>query len=218
MTSWIDIFYFSIFGAALLLSVMGVWFTAIIPGLDRWSKRFFLYYFLAFMLCCLSCMLETIPLLFPMSNAAFKFLLTVESLFLSFPLPMLTVYLLHCRGEAMRESRLLRAVAALWALYCALCVCAPFFDTFTYITPDNRYVRGALYPLALLPLLAILLINLAGTIKGKGVLSRKVYLGFLVAIVPITLFKLILIINEKEFELGIFNDFSTLNSIILCLK
>ena len=35
MTSWIDIFYFSIFGAALLLSVMGVWFTAIIPGLDR---------------------------------------------------------------------------------------------------------------------------------------------------------------------------------------
>ena len=187
MTSWIDIFYFSIFGAALLLSVMGVWFTAIIPGLDRWSKRFFLYYFLAFMLCCLSAMLETIPLFIPISNAAFYSILTMESLFLSLPLPMLTLYLVHCRGENIRESKLLRVVTALWAVYCVLCVCAPFFGGFTIITADNHYSRGPLYPLAVLPLLAILLLNLAGAIRGKGVLSRKVYLGFLVAILPMTL-------------------------------
>ena len=41
-------------GAALLLSMMGLWFTVIIPGIDRWSRRFFLSYFLIFMLCCLS--------------------------------------------------------------------------------------------------------------------------------------------------------------------
>lgn len=187
MTSWIDIFYFSIFGAALLLSVMGVWFTAIIPGLDRWSKRFFLYYFLAFMLCCLSAMLETILLFIPISNAAFYSILTMESLFLSLPLPMLTLYLVHCRGENIRESKLLRVVTALWAVYCVLCACAPFFGGFTIITADNHYSRGPLYPLAVLPLLAILLLNLAGAIRGKGVLSRKVYLGFLVAILPMTL-------------------------------
>lgn len=96
MSNWLDIFYFSIFGAALLLSVMGVWFTAIIPGLDRRSKRFFLWYFIAFMLCCLSSMLETIPSYFPISNTAFDCLLAVESLFLSLPLPILTLYLLHC--------------------------------------------------------------------------------------------------------------------------
>ena len=114
MSSALDIFYFSIFGAAVLLSVMGVWFTAVIPGLDRWSKRFFLCFFVAFLLCCLSCTLETIPLFVPISNATFYFLLTVESLLLSLPLTMLTVYLLHCLGETMRESKLLRAVAALW--------------------------------------------------------------------------------------------------------
>lgn len=187
MSSQLNIFYFSIFGAALLLSVMGVWFTAVIPGLDRWSKRFFLCYFIAFMLCCLSCLLETLPLFVPISNAAFSFLLTVESLLLSLPLPILTVYLLHCRGESMRKSALLRAVAAMWAPYCALCVSTPFTETVTYLTPDNHYYRGPLYPLVVLPLLAILLLNLAGVIRGKGVLSRKVYHGFLVAIVPMTL-------------------------------
>ena len=41
-----DFFYFFIIGAALLLSVLGLWFTAIIPGFDRWSKRFFMLYFI----------------------------------------------------------------------------------------------------------------------------------------------------------------------------
>ena len=187
MTNWFDLFYASIFGVMLLLSLMGVWFTAIIPGLDRWSKRFFLRYFIAFMLCCLSSFLEAIPLFFPISNAAFYLILAVESLFLSLPLPMLTFYLLHCREEAPRKSKLLFAVAALWAVYCVLCVSAPFIGGFTYITPDNHYQRTPLYPLALVPLLLILLLNLAGTIRSRKRLSRKVYLAFLVAILPMAL-------------------------------
>ena len=91
MSSGLDIFYPSVFGAALLLSVMVVWFTALIPGLDRWSKHFLLCYFITFLLCCLSSLLETIPMLFSISNAMFVFLLIVESLMLSLPLPMLTV-------------------------------------------------------------------------------------------------------------------------------
>ena len=105
MSDWTEIFYFSIFGAALLLSVLGVWFTAVIPGLDRWSKRFFHCYFIAIILCCISSLFESIPLFFPISNAAFYFILIVEFLFLSLPLPMLTVYLAHCRGETVRECR-----------------------------------------------------------------------------------------------------------------
>ncbi len=187
MSSGLDIFYPSVFGAALLLSVMGVWFTALIPGLDRWSKRFFLYYFIAFLLCCLSSLLETIPMLFSISNAMFVFLLIVESLMLSLPLPMLTVYLLHCCGENVRKSRFLYAVTGLWSAYCALVVCSPFTGGFSILTPDNQYSRGPLYPLMLLPLIVIVLLNLAGTIRGRKRLSRKVYIGFLVAILPMLL-------------------------------
>ena len=187
MSRLLDVFYFSFFGAALLLSVMGVWFTAVIPGFDRWSKRFFQCYFIVFMLCCLSSMLELIPQFVPISNAAFYVILVVESLCLSLPLPMLTLYLLHCRGETLRKSRLLRAVIALWMLYCVLIVSSPFIGGFMILAPDNRYSRGPLYPLALLPLIVILLLNFVGTTRSRKLLSRKVFLGFLVAIVPMTL-------------------------------
>lgn len=187
MISWLDIFYFSVFGAALLLSLMGVWFTAIIPGLDRWSKRFFLCYFIAFTLCLLSTLLESIPLYFPVSRAVVYFMLIVEFLFLSLPLPMLTVYLLHCRGETMRSSKLLRAVVGLWIVFFALLVSSPFIGGFTCLTPDNQYSRGPLYPLLLLPPIVILLLNLAGAIRGRKLFSRKVFHGFLVAILPMML-------------------------------
>ena len=42
--------YFFLIGAALLLSAMGLWFTLIVPGIDRWSRRFFRIYFLIFLL------------------------------------------------------------------------------------------------------------------------------------------------------------------------
>ena len=48
MNDWINYVNFSISGAALLLSVVGLWFTAVMPGIDRWSKRFFVSYFLIF--------------------------------------------------------------------------------------------------------------------------------------------------------------------------
>ena len=39
---------------------MGLWFTAVIPGLDRWSRRFFMSYYIVFLLCNLSGVLETV--------------------------------------------------------------------------------------------------------------------------------------------------------------
>ena len=186
MTKLIEIFYYSFLGAALLLSVIGLWFTTILPITDPWSKRFFQCYFAAFMLCCLSSGLELIPLFLPISITAFYFILAVESIFLSVPLPMLTVYLLHYCGDNIRESRLFRAVTALWSAYIILVIAAPFFGGFVIITGGNTYHRGPLYPIGLLPIIAILLLNLAYTMRHRKQLSRKVYHGFLIAILPVT--------------------------------
>ena len=55
MNDWIGSLSFSISGAALLI---GLWFTAVIPGLDRWSQRFFNRCFIVFLLCELTGILE----------------------------------------------------------------------------------------------------------------------------------------------------------------
>ena len=120
MNSWIDFFYFFICGAALLLSVLALWFTIIMPGIDRWSKRFFLLFFTVLMLNCFSALLETVLLRYPVPIPPVIFLLVLESLFLALPLPMLTVYLLHCSGEDIRNSRLFRTVSRIFCPGCGL--------------------------------------------------------------------------------------------------
>jgi len=187
VNNWIDIFYSSVFGAALLLSMLGGWITTIMPGIDRWSKRFFLSYFITLMLCCFSSLLETVLYDYPVPDEAIYFVLSLESLLLSLPLPMLTVYLLHCCGENIRGSKLFHAVLGLWAIYFVQLTCAsPLIGGYYHITPDGQFCREALYPLGLLPLVAILLLNLAGTVRRRTRLSHKAFLGFLIATLPMT--------------------------------
>ena len=126
MNSWNDSFYYFITGASLLLSVMGLWFTALIPGIDRWSKRFFLSYFGVLLVSSVSVLVGIIVQDYPVPSAAVYFLLILETLLLSLSLPMQTAYLLHCCGENLRESRLLRAAISLWVGYFVLLVSIPF--------------------------------------------------------------------------------------------
>ena len=180
------IFYFSIISAALMLSVLGLWLPAVMPALDRWSKRFFRDYFIAFILSCVSCLVEMVLWNYPVPSGTLYFLQNLECLFLSIPLPMLTVYLLHCCGEAIHRARLFYIVLSLWTIYLFLLACALFIGGFVYFVQDNQYYRGPLYPLLLLPLIAILLLNYAGAIRRRKRLSRKVFLSFRVAILPMT--------------------------------
>ena len=186
MIGWSDVFYFSIISAVMMLSVLGLWFTANIPGIDRWSKRFFLMYFSVFFLCCLLGFFELAFLSHSLPGKAYYYYMILECLVLSLPMPMLTVYLLHRSGEDVRSSRLFQTVAALWTVYLIELVSAVFIKGYTSITSDNQLTRGPLYPILLLPLIAILLLNFAGTIQRRKLVSRKTFFSFLITIVPIT--------------------------------
>ena len=172
MNGWNSSFYILIIGAVLLLSLMGLWFTAILPGMDRWSKRFFLGYFTVFLLCCLCAVTEFTFYYFTVQGAAYFSLIALECLLLSLPLPMLTVYLAHCCGENLRSGWLLRAVAVLMAVYFALVASAAFIDGFYVVRPDGWFDRGFLYPLLLLPLVMILLLSLAETVRLRQTVTE----------------------------------------------
>ncbi|MBR1711258.1 MAG: hypothetical protein IJ719_20925 [Clostridia bacterium] len=50
MISWAYFFYFFTLGTILLLSVLGLWFTVILPGIDPLSRRFFRGFFVVLFL------------------------------------------------------------------------------------------------------------------------------------------------------------------------
>ena len=186
MSHWSEIFYFSIISAALLLSVVGLWFTVVMPGIDRWGKRFFLRYFIVLMVCCFSGFIEMILYQYPVPYAAIYIVVFLELLSLSLPLPMLTAYMLHACGENMRSSRLLHTTLGLLAVYFVVLASGPFIGVFSPSTPDNQDYRGPLYALVLLPLIAILLLNLTGAIRRRAQMSHKAFLSLVIAQVPMT--------------------------------
>ena len=220
MIDWLNFFYNFIVGVALLLSVLGLWFAAIMPGIDRWSKRFFLTFFAALLLSCLFGLIEIILYSYPDLAAAITFMSFLGTLLLSLPLSMPGVYLLRCCGEDIRSSRLFRTVLGLWAVFAALLTITLFSDVFYYITPETQYLylRGPWFPLLMLPLTAIMLINLAGTIRRRERLSRKVRLSLLVAQLPMTVTVLVHIFIDIYPLIDICTVLSTLSMYGLILS
>jgi sensor histidine kinase YesM len=84
----------------------------------------------------------------------------------------------------MWSSKLFRVVAVLWIVYIVILARDLFIRDFFYV--GMAYYRGPLYPLSLLPMVAIQLINLAGTIQRRKLLGRKAFISFLIALVPVT--------------------------------
>ena len=179
-------FYFFIIGAALLLTIMGLWFATIMPVIDRWSKHLFITYFASLLLCSVVSLVDIILFPYHKSETAQKLLSFFETFFLSLPLPMLTAYLLHCRGKKLYKNKLLRTVILLWSAFFVLLVSTFFTHNIYYITADNIFHRGFLFPLLILPLLMIMVINLIATLCSRKFLSRMTFNSFLVFSVPIT--------------------------------
>lgn len=196
MIEWSHLYYFFIGGAALLSSLLGLWFSSFFPGTNSWNKRFFQNFFWILILGSIFGIIEMFVYYTRPPVAAANFVMVTETLLQSMPEPMLAVYLMHCCGENLRTSKFLRAVFVMWAGFVILTICSPFIDGFYQITPDMQYIRGPLYPLLVLPLAGILLFILADTIKRRTQLSQKVFQSLLIALLPMTVTLLILTFIE----------------------
>ena len=187
MIFWFDVYfiYFTI-GATLLLSVTGLWFIAIMPGVDAWSKRFFRSLFILMLMLNLIGFIDTIAYRYPVPMWIMYFVIILETVLLSLAPLMMTAYLLHCCGENVRSNRLFHAVLGLWAVFVVMLTIPLFTEVFYYFTPDGRYWRGAWYPVLLLPMIIAMLLTIAGMIRWRERLSHKAFLSFLITLLPIT--------------------------------
>ena len=174
------------YGATLLLMGMGLCFAFIMPGIDRWSKRFFITFFgLLFLNSCIS-FVDVICYGIPGLEWAVIVAYFLMSLISAIPLPMMTLFLLHCSGESWKKSVPFYTVLALFGFYFILLIIAQFTSFFYYVTPDNLFHFGSWYPVIIIPALIMELINLTGLLLRRNVLTKKQFYAMLISMLPLT--------------------------------
>lgn len=182
---WLYIAQFSLVGAMLLLAAIGFWVAAALPGMDRWSKRFFMCFFAILALCVGAYFVDAMVYGDPDLLLHEMIASLLESLLPSILIIMSTVYLLHCCGEDWRKSALFWTAFTAWIAFLVILGIAQFTTAIYYYTPDAQFATGPLYPLGMMPPIAILIINLVGVLRRRDKLSKKRYLSFLAFIIPL---------------------------------
>ena len=186
MNDWSTILYIFLSGAASLTMGLGLGLTAIMPSVDRWSKRFFTTFFgVLFLNACLALAETIFSGMVPMAGTV-RVVDFLMSLLSAIPLPMQTVFLLHCCGEDWRSSPRFGSVLALWGMYVLLLVIAQFTSLFYYLTPDGRFHFGSGYTLLILPIVTIELINLVDLIRRRDRMTQKLFFAMLLSVLPLT--------------------------------
>ena len=186
MTDWLDMLQLGLNGAMLALTATGIVVAAIMPGMERWNKRFFMSLFATTMLCVLAVLVDLLVYKNAQMAAVDKIAIGMEYLLLALPMPLFTVYLLRTCGEDWRKSSLFRAVLVILAMYLILLGIAQCTKFFYYVTPDNQFVRGSWHPLLMAAMLMPMFLNLAGVIRRRGKLPPKYYNAFLIYLLPLT--------------------------------
>ncbi len=178
---------FILIGASLMLALLGLGVAVIMPGTDRWSRRFFTVYFSILALYVSFSLAEEISYMRPEMRAAQNIILYLNTLLPAALLLMMTVYLLHCCGENRYCSPLFRIEAVLGGIFFIMLNIAPFSTWFYYVSAKNQFCRGPLYLLMLAFLDLMMVTNLVGVIRLRSRLSKRYYLAFLVGMLPMAI-------------------------------
>ena len=184
--NWNEIVVFSASGAILVIMALGIVFSAILPTLDKWSKRYFIKLYSLLFLFAVSCFLALVFWNDPTKALEERIVYFAEDIFLSPLMFMPTFFLIHSSKEESRSSPLFKAVMALLGAYFVIAVVAQFTNAIYYVTDDNRFFRGKLWALALSPLIAMLILNIVGTVRRRKKLSKKHLIALLVYLIPMT--------------------------------
>ena len=186
MMEWMYIVEYLSAGALMVMMAIGIAFSAFMPALDRWNKRYFITLFSLLFLCTVTCFLAGIIWEDPTKAVESKIVYLFEGLFLSTPVFMPTLFLLHSCGEKLKSSLLFKIVMVLQGIYIVFLCAAQSMDAVYRVTPDNHFIRGPLWALWMVPLVLIMILNIAGVIRRRKKLSKKYFIGLLVYLLPMT--------------------------------
>ena len=170
----------------MTLTALGLGIAAIMPGTNRWHKRFFIFLFATTMLLMATGLFELFVYKNPCMAVEEKVSVFFEYLLIPLPMPMFTAYLLHACGERRQKSSIFRAVIASWAFFFLLLLAAQFTDALYYVTPDNQFYRGPWHPLLMAAMVLPMLINIIGVLRRRSQLSSQYHAAFLIYLLSLS--------------------------------
>lgn len=130
MIDWDVLASYTAGGALLAMMTIGIAFSAFMPALDRWNRRYFIMFFSLLFLYTGVIFIDMILYDNPAMVRALTAVLIMEHLFFSVLTLFPTFFLLHSCGASIKSSALLRACLALWSLFFILLIASPFSDAF----------------------------------------------------------------------------------------
>ena len=130
MTDWMNTVEYILAGALLVMMAIGITFSASMPALDKWNKRYFITLFSLLFLCAVTCLLSLIFYEDPTKTATERVIYFFGSMFMAVPIFMPTFFLLHCSREKLKRNILFSAMTVLLGAYFACLIVAQFTDVF----------------------------------------------------------------------------------------
>ena len=187
MTGWIINAAYAISGAMLVMMSIGIAFSAFMPALDRWNRRYFITFFSVLLIYAGIISIDMMIYDNPEMASLLRIIMILEYLCFSVLTVMPMPLLLHCCGEEQINSVLLRAEIMMWCIFCIMLLATQLCDMFYYVSSDNQYYRGPLFPLMISPLAVIMIINTAALIIKRKKISKRFFLALLIYILPTTI-------------------------------
>ena len=188
--------------AMLVLMLMALIYVIVIPASDRWSKNYFIVFFSLLTVCVCATFVSAIFYEKPGFVQVEGVSCYIEAIMISVLMPIPTFLIVHSCKETLIKSTLLRAVIILWGVYIALLEINKLTELFFFYTPENSFYRTRWFPLMLLPLVLIMLLNIVGLIRRRKKLSRRYFIAFLIYLLPMSAF--IIIHAYTDIELILF--------------
>ena len=182
MNNWVYIANFAISAAGLMIALYGLILTSASRYADRRTRNFLLLFFIVLALYIGSNLLAQIAEQFTSRPILTLTAIFFESLFSSLLLPLLALYMLIRCGEPSR-SPVMYLIEALWLIYFALLTYTQISKNIYYVSADNVYHRGPLYPVLLVPPAFILIVILVALIRRRNRLTKRQFSAFLAYVI-----------------------------------
>ena len=177
--------YFFVGGALFLLVLLGLVASCVFPGLNKRSRHFFIPSFSLLALGIAAYVVDLFIYTDPSLAWVGRIVSFIETFFPSVLMPLLTAYISHCCGKRLRESPAFYIAVSLCASLFVLLLITQFTDAIYYFTDDNRFVTGPWYWVLIVPLMALILLNIIQVILERNKIGKRYFIAFLIYLLPI---------------------------------